>query len=194
MDLHNLVSFAGIFILAAFAWLISDNRRIVNRRLLVWGIGLQLLLAVFICLFPMGTTLFLAANDAIVTILDAASAGSRFLFGRLAVPPGGTGASWETSLGFILAFTGISHHCLLFGLHGDPLPLLRHAEDCSPVRQAVQQAHGDVGRRLAGGGEQRLSRGGIRPDLPHESLCGRHIIQLKYAPLLNRFQPEDEDC
>jgi len=99
MDSYNLVSFCGIFLLAGFAWLFSTDRRIVNWRLICWGVGLQLLFAAFIFRFPAGTSLFLAANDAIVTVLDAASAGSRFLFGRLAVPPGG-----ESSLGFILAF------------------------------------------------------------------------------------------
>ncbi len=104
MDSYNLISFSGIFLLAGFAWLISTDRRIVNWRLIAWGVGLQLLFAAFIFRFPAGTSLFLAANDAIVTVLDAASAGSRFLFGRLAIPPGASNGSGETSLGFILAF------------------------------------------------------------------------------------------
>ncbi len=102
MDTYNLISFCGIFLMAGFAWLLSTDRRRVNWRLLGWGVGMQLVFAAFIFLFPAGTTLFLAANNAIVKVLDAASAGSRFLFGRLAVPPGATDG--EPSLGFILAF------------------------------------------------------------------------------------------
>lgn len=102
MDIYNLISFCGIFLLAGFAWLLSTDRRKVNWRLLGWGVGMQLAFAAFIFLFPAGTTLFLAANDAIVKVLDAASAGARFLFGRLAVPPGA--ADGGPSLGFILAF------------------------------------------------------------------------------------------
>ncbi len=104
MDLYNLISFCGIFLLAGFAWLLSADRRSVKWRLLGWGVGIQLIFAAFIFLFPAGTSLFLVANDAIVTLLDAATSGSRFLFGRLALPPGATGGAGETSLGFILAF------------------------------------------------------------------------------------------
>ncbi|MRR55582.1 MAG: nucleoside transporter [Deltaproteobacteria bacterium] len=104
MDVYNLISFCGIFLLAGFAWLLSVDRRSVKWRLLGWGVGIQLIFAAFIFLFPAGTSLFLVANDAIVTLLDAATAGSRFLFGRLALPPGTTGVAGETSLGFILAF------------------------------------------------------------------------------------------
>ncbi len=104
MDIYNLISFCGIFLLAGFAWLLSTDRRRVNWRLLGWGVGIQLVFAAFIFLFPAGTSLFLVANDAIVKVLDAATAGSHFLFGRLAIPPGATGGGGETSLGFILAF------------------------------------------------------------------------------------------
>jgi CNT family concentrative nucleoside transporter len=104
MDIYNLISFCGIFLLAGFAWLLSADRRSVKWRLLGWGVGIQLVFAAFIFLFPAGTALFLVANDAIVTVLDAATAGSRFLFGRLALPPGSGGGAGETSLGFILAF------------------------------------------------------------------------------------------
>lgn len=104
MDVYNLISFCGIFLLAGFAWLFSADRWSVKWRFLGWGVGIQLVFAAFIFLFPAGTSLFLVANDAIVTLLDAATAGSRFLFGRLALPPGATGGAGETSLGFILAF------------------------------------------------------------------------------------------
>jgi CNT family concentrative nucleoside transporter len=104
MDIYNLISFCGIFLLAGFAWLLSTDRRRVKWRLLGWGVGAQLIFAAFIFLFPAGTSLFLMANDAIVKVLDAATSGSRFLFGRLAIPPGAVGGGGETSLGFILAF------------------------------------------------------------------------------------------
>ena len=85
MDVHNLVSFAGIFILAALAWLLSSDRRNMNWRVIGWGIALQLLMAGFIFRVPAGTRVFLAVNDAVVRVLDSAGAGSRFVFGRLAL-------------------------------------------------------------------------------------------------------------
>ena len=104
MDRYNLVSFAGIFILLGIAWLVSCDRRNMNWRAIAWGVGLQLLFGLFIFLSPPGREFFVAINDFVVKLLDAASAGSRFLFGPLALPPGTTDEHGGTSLGFILAF------------------------------------------------------------------------------------------
>ncbi len=76
----------------------------MNWRLVIWGVAIQLIFAAFVFLFPPGTALFLMINDAVVKVLESAGNGSRFLFGRLAIPPGGTGPQGEESLGFFLAF------------------------------------------------------------------------------------------
>ncbi len=107
MNLFNLISFIGIFVMVGFAWFFSSNRKIVNWRVLFWGIFLQLLFAVFIFLVPAGTKLFLMINRLVVVVLQSASAGTRFLFGRLALPPGETNEAGEGSLGFFLAFQGL---------------------------------------------------------------------------------------
>lgn len=104
MTIHNLVSFAGIFVLLGLAWLCSSSRRIVNWRLLLWGVGLQMLFAVFVFLVPAGTQFFLFVNRAVVVFLESAAAGSHFVFGRLALPPGAVNEAGESSLGFILMF------------------------------------------------------------------------------------------
>jgi CNT family concentrative nucleoside transporter len=104
MDIYNLVSFAGIFILAGFAWLLSADRKNMNWRVITWGIGLQILIASFIFLVPAGSKLFLVINDVVIKILDSASAGAKFVFGPLALPPGQVNESGEKSIGFILAF------------------------------------------------------------------------------------------
>lgn len=105
--MHNLISFAGIFVLLGVAWLLSSDRRVINWRVVVWGTALQLLFALFIFVVPAGTKAFLFVNDAVVRILDSATAGTRFVFGRLAIPPGARGDSGEESLGFILAFQAL---------------------------------------------------------------------------------------
>ena len=107
MTVWNLVSFAGIFVLAAVAWLFSTDRKIVNARVLVWGVGLQLLVAFFIFVVPVGAKVFLWANDAVTAVLGTATAGVEFVFGRLAMPPGTVNAAGETSLGYFLAFQGL---------------------------------------------------------------------------------------
>ena len=105
--MHNLISFSGIFILMAFAWLISSDRRAVNWRVVLWGTVLQLVFALFIFVVPAGSQIFLLLNDAVVKVLDSAGAGTQFLFGRLALPPGTRSGSGEESLGFFLAFQAL---------------------------------------------------------------------------------------
>ena len=107
MTAYNLVSFAGLFVLAAVAWLFSTDRKVVNFRVIFWGIGLQLLLACFIFVLPVGSKVFLWANDAVTAVLGTATAGVKFVFGRLALPPGTVNESGETSLGYFLAFQGL---------------------------------------------------------------------------------------
>ena len=56
MELNNLVSFLGIFVIAFLAWLCSSDKRIINWRLVLWGIGLQLVFAFFIFVIPAGVS------------------------------------------------------------------------------------------------------------------------------------------
>ena len=104
MDIYNLVSFAGIFVLIGFAWVLSADKKNMNWRVIGWGIGLQILIAFFIFIVPVGSKVFLVVNDVVVEVLDSASAGAKFVFGRLALAPGETSETGEESLGFILAF------------------------------------------------------------------------------------------
>jgi len=108
VDKYNLVSFAGIFILIFFAWVFSNSRKAVNWRLIGWGLTIQAVFAVFIFHLPIGSKFFLWLNDVVLKVLACASAGSQFLFGRLALPPGSVNAYGEPSLGFFLAFQGLT--------------------------------------------------------------------------------------
>ena len=93
MNIYNIISFSGIFILIGTAWIFSANSRLMNWRVIGWGIGFQILFEAFIFMVPAGIRLFLAANDIILKILDPASTGTRFVFGRLALPPGSLDSS-----------------------------------------------------------------------------------------------------
>jgi len=99
MEIHNLISFLGIFVCIGIGWLLSDDRRRMNWRAVIWGVTLQLAFALFIFVVPAGAKLFLCINNIVVRVLDASSAGAKFVFGPLAIPPGAKG-----SLGFFLAF------------------------------------------------------------------------------------------
>lgn len=105
--MYNLVSFFGIFILMGVAWALSSDRKVVNWRVVLWGTALQLLFAVFIFLVPAGTKVFQVINGSVVTVLDSSMAGTKFLFGRLALSPGMKNEMGEESLGFVLAFQAL---------------------------------------------------------------------------------------
>jgi CNT family concentrative nucleoside transporter len=107
MSVHNLISFLGFFILIGIAWLFSDNRKIINVRVIVWGSAIQFLFGFMLFIFPPGVSFFLILNDLVVKVMNSATSGAQFVFGRLALPPGSVSASGEESLGFFLAFQGL---------------------------------------------------------------------------------------
>jgi len=107
MEIYNLISFAGIFIFMGIAYGLSENRQKINYRVLLWGILFQLIFASFIFIFPAGAKVFLWINDLVVAVLNASQAGTKFLFGRLALPPGTENEFGESSMGFFLAFQAL---------------------------------------------------------------------------------------
>lgn len=106
MDIYNIVSLSGILVLLAIAWLLSAQRRNMNWRLIGCGVGLQLVMGLFIFVVPTGARLFLAVNDVVVKVIESAGAGARFVFGPLALGPGQIGDNGQKSFGFMLAFQG----------------------------------------------------------------------------------------
>jgi CNT family concentrative nucleoside transporter len=105
--MYNLISLCGMFGLVSVAWLFSHNRRLVNWRVVIWGMGLQLLFAAFIFYLPVGLFIFHFVNKAVIKMLSFANEGMYFVFGPLALPPGATGPGGEHSVGFILVFQAL---------------------------------------------------------------------------------------
>ena len=103
----RIVSFLGYGLLLVFAWLLSSNRKNVNWRVIGWGAIIQVVFAGFIFLVPAGAKLFMVINRVVIAVLDSASAGTEFVFGRLALGPGMTGSSGSSSLGYFLAFQAL---------------------------------------------------------------------------------------
>lgn len=108
MDISKMFSVLGIPALMFIAWLLSTNRKVVNWRVIVWGLIIELVFAVVVFVLPLGVQLFLIVNNVVNGVLDSATYGTQFVFGRLALGPGQTSAAGETSLGFILAFQGLA--------------------------------------------------------------------------------------
>mgnify|MGYP000495309908 CR=1 FL=1 len=95
----RLTGLLGIAVLLILAWAFSKNRRVINWRVVGWGLGLQLLFALFVFVIPAGTKVFMFINKMVLAVLSSASAGTEFVFGALAKGPGTDG-----SLGYFFAF------------------------------------------------------------------------------------------
>jgi concentrative nucleoside transporter, CNT family len=86
MSWLNLLSFGGIFALCGIAWLGSESRKTVPWRVILWGIGIQMVLGLLVFQFPLSRRLIELMSNSINSVLDATEAGSRFIFGSLLVP------------------------------------------------------------------------------------------------------------
>jgi len=87
--------FFGLAVLISIAFGLSSNRKKVDWKLVISGIGLQLFFAILVILVPGGREFFEALSRIFVTIIGFAMEGSAFIFGSLADP---------SNLGFIFAF------------------------------------------------------------------------------------------
>jgi len=79
----RLVSLAGMVVLLLIGWLLSTDRKAIPWRIILWGIALQLVFAIFILRTPLGERVFSAANDVVVALLGFTVEGARFIFGDL---------------------------------------------------------------------------------------------------------------
>ncbi|MEM6425353.1 MAG: nucleoside transporter C-terminal domain-containing protein [Cyanobacteria bacterium P01_D01_bin.128] len=101
--LLNILSLLGMFGLCFFAWLGSENRRTIPWKVIIWGIGLQLVIGALVFLVPGTRDLVLVFNTVLNAIIDASEAGARFLFGPLFVPNSGAGGDIPVAAGRWLA-------------------------------------------------------------------------------------------
>uniref|UniRef100_UPI00403EE02E Na+ dependent nucleoside transporter N-terminal domain-containing protein n=1 Tax=Microcoleus sp. TaxID=44472 RepID=UPI00403EE02E len=116
MSIYNLISFLGIFGLCAIAWIFSENRqsKYIPWRVIIWGIGLQLVLGFLVFLFPptrIALEWFTGLLDGVFT---AADAGARFVFGNNIVPK--PGQEPAVNLGYIFAFRALPTVIFFSGL------------------------------------------------------------------------------
>lgn len=102
MTIYNAVSAGGILCFLAILFLFSTDKKRVSARVVIWGVALQVLFALFVFLVPFGSRIFLVLNDITMGVIESAFEGIRFLFGPLALSPGRPG-----SVGFILAFQAL---------------------------------------------------------------------------------------
>jgi len=101
-----LQSVAGLIIFAAIAWAMSENRKKANLKLVLIGLVLQLMIGFLLLKVPLFRDFFLLLNRAVLSLEEATTAGTAFVFGYLG---GGDLPFSEKYPGasFILAFRGL---------------------------------------------------------------------------------------
>ncbi len=93
--IEQLLSGAGLLLFILTGVLLSENRRAINIRLVLWGVALQFLFALVILKTAVGYVVFDVARLVMTQLLNFTDIGAGFLFGRLVDDP---------SMGAIVAF------------------------------------------------------------------------------------------
>jgi concentrative nucleoside transporter, CNT family len=79
----NMVGLLGVATILGTAYLMSNNRQAINWRLVISGLILQFLLAVFVLKVELGQNLFRTIGDLVTELLHYSDAGAGFVFGPL---------------------------------------------------------------------------------------------------------------
>ena len=74
---------AGAIVILGIAYALSTNRRAIDLRTVVWGLGLQIVFALFVLKSEWGQRAFRYLGDLITRLLDFAGVGASFVFGPL---------------------------------------------------------------------------------------------------------------
>jgi CNT family concentrative nucleoside transporter len=94
--LSRLSGLLGIALILGIGIVMSRDRRAIRWRVVAWGLGLQVLFAIFVLRVPAGQALFRWLGGLVTGILGYSYIGSQFVFGEL--------GKQHSSLGVIFAF------------------------------------------------------------------------------------------
>lgn len=101
-----LQSVTGLLVFAGLAWLMSENRKKAPIKMAVIGIVLQLAVGLILLKVPLFRDFFLLLNRLVLSLEEAVTAGTSFVFGYL----GGGDLPFKEKFpgaSFILAFRGL---------------------------------------------------------------------------------------
>jgi concentrative nucleoside transporter, CNT family len=86
----------GLLTMLGLAYAFSTDRRAINKKTVVWGLGLQVVFAIFVLKIELGRVLFQKAGDYVNRLLSYSFEGSKFVFGAL--------GAQGSPMGFFFAF------------------------------------------------------------------------------------------
>lgn len=81
--MNILISICGILLLFAIAYLLSENRKKINLRIVLGAFSIQALLGAFILYVPIGRELLYGISQAVSNVIGYSNQGITFLFGNL---------------------------------------------------------------------------------------------------------------
>lgn len=81
--MDKIIGIIGLFVLVGIAFLLSDNKKRIDWKLVTIGVSMQVVFALLILKFPPGRKLFEVVSGVITKLLDYTKEGSGFLFGDL---------------------------------------------------------------------------------------------------------------
>ena len=99
MSMTRFIPILGMLVILAAATLLSKNRKAIPWRTVGIGLGLQILVALFVLRTSLGYWLMSKVSSAFVSVLNCSFAGSEFVFGDLGKHQG--------SFGFVFAFQAL---------------------------------------------------------------------------------------
>ena len=104
----------GLLTMLALGYIFSTNRRAIRLKTVGWGLGLQIVFAVFVLKVEMGRILFQRAGDAVNRLLSYSYIGSKFVFGELGAQRSAMGFAFAfqvlPTVIFIAAFFAVLYH------------------------------------------------------------------------------------
>jgi CNT family concentrative nucleoside transporter len=74
---------AGAVVILGIAYALSSNRRAIDLKTVLWGLGLQIVFALIVLKTDIGQRVFQTLGGAITRLLDFANVGASFVFGPL---------------------------------------------------------------------------------------------------------------
>ena len=81
--MHRFSGILGIIIFLSAAYLLSNNRKKIPYKTVIFGLVTQFVIALFMLKTPIGVKIFDWVNSAFVKVLSYSDKGSGFLFGKL---------------------------------------------------------------------------------------------------------------
>jgi CNT family concentrative nucleoside transporter len=99
LGLTQFVAILGALVMLGLCYVLSSNRKQIDLKVVLWGVGLQWLFGVLLLWAEWGKSALEVVADFVTSVLAHSYAGSSFVFGALGLQGGG-----DSGLGVVFAF------------------------------------------------------------------------------------------